>query len=132
MPSDKITPEAAASEAAPVSAAAPALPGAAAGRPAASGESARNALFDSSAQQLEDLLAHARQVGTRSGDLDEIVHEVVSWRAAEINNGGLEAQLRCLFEAIGPAQTRELLPAGTEGNEEPSTWQDTGIRGEIP
>jgi hypothetical protein len=85
-----------------------------------------------SAQELDDLLARARQLGARSGDLDEIVHEVVSWRATEINNGGLEAQLRYLFEAIGPAQARELLPAGPQRNEEPSARQDTGTPGEMP
>jgi hypothetical protein len=87
---------------------------------------------DDSAQQLADLLAHARQLGARSGDLDEIVHEVVSWRAAEINNGGLEAQLRYLSEAIGPSRTRELLPAGPDGNAELTAWQDTDTPGEMP
>jgi hypothetical protein len=85
-----------------------------------------------STQELQDLLAHARQAGTRSGDLDEIVHEVVSWRATEINNRGLEAQLRYLTGTIGPAQTRELLQAGPDGNEEQPARHDTHSQGETP
>jgi hypothetical protein len=73
---------------------------------------------NASARELDELLTQARQFGTRSSDLDEIVHEVVSWRATEINNGGLEAQLRYLTEAIGLAQARILLQGATEENEE--------------
>lgn len=84
------------------------------------------------AQELRDLLALARQLATRSADLAEIVCEVVSWRATEINNRGLEAQISYLTGTIGPAQTRELLQAGPDGNEEQPARHDTHSQGETP
>src|SRR6266705_1615774 len=53
-------------------------------------------------QDLRDLLALARQHGISSDDLDEIVHEVVSQQATQINNGGLEAQLSYLIDPSAP------------------------------
>lgn len=62
-------------------------------------------------RELRDLLAFARHHGISSDDLDEIVHELVSEQATQINNGGLEAQLSYLLDAIGPAQARTTLHA---------------------
>jgi hypothetical protein len=45
------------------------------------------------AGELGELLALAWQLGATPDDLDETVHDVVSSRATEINNSGLEAQL---------------------------------------
>jgi hypothetical protein len=87
---------------------------------------------NASVREIEELLALAQQLGTRCSDLDEIVHEVVSWRATEINNAGLEAQVRYLTESIGPAQARILLQGVTEENEEQTGWQDTSTPGETP
>jgi hypothetical protein len=70
-------------------------------------------------QELRDLLALARRHGINSDDLDDVVHEVVSEQATQINNGGLEAQLSYLIDAIGPAKARATLYAdsGNHGDQ---------------
>lgn len=83
-------------------------------------------------QELRDLLAFARQHGARSADLDEIVHEVVSRQATEINNGGLQAQLSYLIDAIGPAQARAMVQAGPGRNDEQPAQYGTPPGGELP
>jgi hypothetical protein len=83
-------------------------------------------------QDLRDLLALARQHGISSDDLDEIVHEVVSKQATQINNGGLEAQLSYLIDAIGPAQARAMLYAGSGKHGEQTTDNGTPPQGERP
>jgi hypothetical protein len=64
------------------------------------------------AGELRDLLALARQLGAMPDDLDEIVHEIVSRQATEINNSGLEAQISYLIDTIGADQARQLLQDG--------------------
>jgi transcriptional regulator of acetoin/glycerol metabolism len=50
---------------------------------------------------LKELLRLACDRGVRPEDLDELVHELKSEEAAEINNAGLEAQLAYILEACG-------------------------------
>ena len=83
-------------------------------------------------RELRDLLALARQHGISSDDLDEIVHELVSEQATQINNGGLEAQLSYLIDAIGPAQARAMLHTDTGTHSEPLAGYGTSPRGERP
>jgi hypothetical protein len=52
----------------------------------------------SKTQQLVDLL-NSKSVTT--DELDDLVHEVMSNRAAEINNNGLQAQAECLLSYYG-------------------------------
>jgi hypothetical protein len=74
-------------------------------------------------QDLRDLLALARQHGISSDDLDEIVHEVVSEQATQINNDGLEVQLSYLIDAIGPAQARAMLhPSPGRNDDQPADY----------
>jgi hypothetical protein len=83
-------------------------------------------------RELRDLLALARQHGISSDDLDEIVHEVVSEQATQINNGGLEAQLSYLIDAIGPTQARAMLHADSGKHGERTTDYGTPSQGGRP
>jgi DNA-binding transcriptional regulator YbjK len=69
-------------------------------------------------QLLEQLVAKAEAAGLKAEDFDETVHELASGIAADINNAGLEDQLRYLIaEWGGEAAGREIdRPA-----EEPKT-----------
>jgi hypothetical protein len=87
---------------------------------------------DNRDQDLRDLLALARQHGISPDDLDEIVHEVVSQQATQINNGGLEAQLSYLIDAIGPTQARVMLHADSGKHGEQTTDYGTPPQGERP
>jgi hypothetical protein len=77
------------------------------------------------AGELRDLLALARQLGATPDDLDETVHDVVSWRATEINNTGLEAQLSYFIDTIGADQARQLLQEGPSRRETQAATHDT-------
>jgi hypothetical protein len=58
---------------------------------------------------LEQLLAKAEAAGLGAEDLDETVHDLANNIAADINNAGLEDQLRYLFnEWGGEAAAREI------------------------
>jgi hypothetical protein len=83
-------------------------------------------------QDLRDLLALARQHGISSDDLDEIVHEVVSEQATQINNGGPETQLSYLIDAIGPTQARAMLHTDSGKHSEQTTDNGTPSQGERP
>ena len=72
-------------------------------------------------RELRDLLALAQQHGINSDDLDDIVHELISEQATQINNGGLEAQLSYLIDAIGPAQARAMLDADSGKHSDQAT-----------
>jgi hypothetical protein len=60
-------------------------------------------------QLLEQLVAKAEAAGLKAEDFDETVHELASGIAADINNGGLEDQLRYLTDEWGgEAAAREI------------------------
>ena len=50
---------------------------------------------------VERLVEKADSAGLKPEDLDELVHELASSIAADINNGGLEDQVRYLVEGLG-------------------------------
>ena len=50
---------------------------------------------------VERLASKAESAGLEPEDLDETVHELASSVAADVNNGGLEDQLRYLVEGLG-------------------------------
>jgi hypothetical protein len=52
----------------------------------------------SKTQQLVDLLNNKN---VTTDELDDLVHEVMSNQAAEINNNGLQAQVECLLSSYG-------------------------------
>lgn len=81
-------------------------------------------------RDLADLLALARQHGIGSEGLDEIVHQVVSEQATQINNGGLEAQLSYLIDALGPTQASAMLHPGTGTRSEPPAGYGMPRQGE--
>lgn len=83
-------------------------------------------------RELRDLLALAWQYGINSDDLDDIVHALVSEQATQINNGGLEAQLNYLIDAIGPAQARAMLHADSGKHSDQPADYGTPPQGERP
>ncbi len=48
---------------------------------------------------LKELLRLVEAAGITEEDLDELVHDFKAEEAAEINNAGLEAQLKYILEA---------------------------------
>jgi hypothetical protein len=60
-------------------------------------------------QHLEQLVAKAEAAGLKAEDFDETVHDLASGIAADINNAGLEDQLRYLIDEWGgEAAGREI------------------------
>jgi hypothetical protein len=60
-------------------------------------------------EQIQRLVAKAEAAGLQAEDLDELVHELASSIAADINNDGMDAQLRYLAEEMGlPAAEKQL------------------------
>ena len=55
------------------------------------------------------LAALAAGLGLEAGDLDDLVHDACSRQASEVNNGGLDAQVRFLAQTYGTRQARSLL-----------------------
>jgi len=68
---------------------------------------------------LEQLLAKAEMAGLEAEDLDETVHELAASIAADVNNEGLEGQLRYLIDRLGGQQASEQLDRLAE--EQPGT-----------
>lgn len=58
---------------------------------------------------VERLAEKAESAGLRPEDLDEAVHELMSSIAADVNNGGLEEQVRCLVKETGARQTERQI-----------------------
>ncbi len=57
----------------------------------------------------ERLAEKAVAAGLQPEDLDELVHELASGVAADINNGGLEEQARYLVERLGTEHAERQL-----------------------
>ena len=57
----------------------------------------------------------ADAAGLEPEDLDEIVHEFAASIAADVNNGGLEDQIRYLVDGMGVQQTEQQLDELIEG-----------------
>jgi len=59
--------------------------------------------------QIERLVDKADAAGLEPEDLDEIVHEFAASIAADVNNGGLDDQIRYLVDGMGVQQTERQL-----------------------
>jgi len=62
-----------------------------------------------SEQQIERLVDKADAAGLEPEDLDEIVHDLAASIAADVNNGGLDEQIRYLVDGMGVQQTERQL-----------------------
>ena len=62
-----------------------------------------------SEEQIERLVDKADAAGLEPEDLDELVHEFAASIAADINNGGLDDQIRYLVDGMGVQQTERQL-----------------------
>ena len=62
-----------------------------------------------SEEQIERLVDKADAAGLEPEDLDEIVHEFAASIAADVNNGGLEDQIRYLVDGMGVQHTERQL-----------------------
>jgi hypothetical protein len=60
-------------------------------------------------EQIERLTDKADAAGLAAEDLDDLVHELASSVASDVNNGGLEEQLMYLVDGIGAQQTERQL-----------------------
>ena len=58
---------------------------------------------------VERLADKADSAGLRPEDLDEVIHEMASSVAADVNNSGLEDQVRYLVEWLGPRDAERQL-----------------------
>jgi len=74
------------------------------------------------AAAVERLASKAESAGIQPEELDEMVHELASSVAADVNNGGLEDQIRYLVEGLGAKyaerQLDDLIEDHAEGLEE--------------
>ena len=62
-----------------------------------------------SQDEIERLVDKADTAGLEPEDLDEIVHEFAASIAADVNNGGLDDQVRYLVDGMGVQQTERQL-----------------------
>lgn len=60
-------------------------------------------------QSLRDLLAKAEEAGMNASDLDGLVHELAGSVAADLNNSGMEDQLRYLVKEMGSEAVKKEL-----------------------
>jgi hypothetical protein len=65
--------------------------------------------------QIERLVDKADAAGLEPEDLDELVHELAASIAADVNNGGLDDQIRYLIDEMGVQQTERQLDDLIEG-----------------
>ena len=56
---------------------------------------------DGLTQAIDALLAKAETAGLQAEDLDELVHELTSNIAADVNNSGMDGQIRYLVDQMG-------------------------------
>lgn len=67
-------------------------------------------------EEIEHLVEFAESLGLEAGDFDGEVDDFKSAERAEINNGGLEAQLAYLCDGMGPAEAEEYIRKVREEN----------------
>ena len=58
---------------------------------------------------VERLVNKADTAGLAAEDLDELVHEFAASIAADVNNGGLEDQIRYLVDGLGAQHTERQI-----------------------
>ena len=67
------------------------------------------AAADDRAAVVERLADKADDAGLAAEDFDELVHEFAASIAADVNNGGLQDQIRYLVDGIGAQHTEQQL-----------------------
>src|SRR5271157_3958780 len=67
------------------------------------------ATADDRSAVVERLVNKADSAGLQAEDLDEMVHDLVSGVASDINNGGLEEQVKYLVEGLGAQDTERQI-----------------------
>jgi hypothetical protein len=65
-------------------------------------------------QQLTELLALARHLGLPEGSLDDAIYDAEAPSASQINNEGVEGQIRWLLGVNDAATVRRLIEAAAE------------------
>jgi hypothetical protein len=70
---------------------------------------------DKHAAVVERLADKAQAAGLEPEDLDESVHDLASSVAADVNNGGLEEQIRYLVEGLGTQHAERQIDELVEG-----------------
>jgi hypothetical protein len=68
-----------------------------------------DATADEHASVVERLAEKADASGLKAEDLDDVVHELAASIAADINNNGLEDQIRYLVGGIGAQHTERQI-----------------------
>ena len=68
-----------------------------------------------SEEQIGRLVDKVDAAGLEPEELDEIVHEFAASIAADVNNGGLEDQIRYLVDGMGVQHTEQQLDELIEG-----------------
>ena len=61
------------------------------------------------ASVAQELVAEARRVNAEGMDFDDEVRDAASAQASNVNNEGLEAQIRFLLKQVGAPRVREML-----------------------
>jgi hypothetical protein len=59
--------------------------------------------------RIQRLVGKAEAAGLEPEDVDELVHELAASIAADINNGGLDDQIRYLVDEMGVEQTEKQI-----------------------
>ena len=86
----------------------------------------------------EELAAWAAGLGLEAEDLDDLVHDAYSRQASEVNNGGLDSQVRFLVESYGtgarPVPAQRPAARGSKGRAQRgrSAAAPCGPRGAAP
>jgi len=80
-------------------------------------------------QAVNDLLAKAEAAGLEAEDLDEIVHDLASSIAADVNNSGKDGQIAYLVDQMGIQAATKQLERLAEKQAETETSEDTGNEG---
>ena len=62
-----------------------------------------------SQENLQVLLAHAKQNRLIESDLDGMIHDFKSAEATDINNGGFAQQLGYLIDKLGPTEAMTTI-----------------------
>lgn len=58
---------------------------------------------------LEELIKLAERLELQSEDLNEVVHDLASSEAANVNNEGLDLQLQFIVRQVGANETQRII-----------------------
>ena len=57
-------------------------------------------------ESIRNLVDHVQKNHLTEPDLDDFIHELKSQKAASINNGGINEQVKYLIEKLGPTEAK--------------------------